>query len=290
LLFTSEDESTEYDDDAPVTLTELQDSIRRVLRVDLPLGEPTRLSRFTFQARQVERYRDGRILLAGDAAHLLPATGAALNLGMLDTVNLSWKLAADLHGWAPGGLLDTYHDERHLAGARALLQTQAQVALRRGHDPAAEALRDVFEELLVDEQPLRRMGALIAGTDIRYPLPNPNQHALTGTFAPDLTLHAAQGATSVAELMHTARPILLDLADRPELRETAREWRDRIDIHTAETDHRPADALLIRPDAHIAWAATVDEPTDTAAPALRESLFGWFGTPLTTAATVDGPS
>jgi FAD binding domain len=201
---------------------------------------------------------------------------------MLDTVNLAWKLAADIHGWAPAGLLDTYHGERHFAGARGLLQTQAQVALRRGQDPAAEALRDVFLELLVDEQPLRRIGALLAGTDIRYPLPDPNQHALTGSCAPDLTLQTDQGTTSVAELMHTARPILLDLADRPDLRETARDWQHRVDIHTAETDHRPADALLIRPDAHIAWVATIDEPTDTAVLALREALSCWFGTPLKT--------
>ena len=279
-LFTSEDESADYDDDEPMTLTELRDSIRRVLGVDLPLGEPTRLTRFTFHARQAERYRDGRILLAGDAAHLFPAPGVALNAGMLDTVNLAWKLAAAIHGWAPAGLLDTYHDERHLAGERTLLHTRAQVALRRGHDPAAEALRELFQELLADEQPLRRIGALIAGTDIRYPPPGPDHHALTGTFAPDLTLHTDQGTTSVAELMHTARPVLLDLADRPDLRETARDWQHRIDIHTAETDHRPADALLIRPDAHIAWAATIDEPTDTAALALREALSGWFGKPV----------
>src|SRR2546427_170577 len=183
-LFTSEDEPADYDDDEPMTLTELRDSIRRVLGVDLPLGEPTRLTRFTFHARQVERYRDGRILLAGDAAHLFPAPGVALNAGLLDS------------------------------------------------------------------------------------------------FAPDLTLRTDRGATSVAELMHAARPILLDLADRPDLRETAQDWEHRIEVHTAETDRRPADALLIRPDAHIAWAATIDEPTDTAAPALREALSGWFGTPL----------
>jgi hypothetical protein len=243
------------------------------------LGEPTRLTRFTFHARQVERYRDGRILLAGDAAHLFPAPGVALTAGMLDSVNLGWKLAAAIHGWAPSGLLDTYHDERHLAGERTLLHTQAQVALRRGHDPAADALRELFQELLVDEQPLRRIGALIAGSDIRYPLPGHDHHALIGSFAPDLALHTDRGATSVAELMHTARPILLDLADRADLRETALDWRHRVDIPTADTDDRPADALLIRPDAHIAWAATVDEPTDTAAPALREALSDWFGTP-----------
>jgi 2-polyprenyl-6-methoxyphenol hydroxylase-like FAD-dependent oxidoreductase len=290
-LFTSEDESADYDDDEPMTLTELRDSIRRVLGVDLPLGEPTRLTRFTFHARQAEQYRNGRILLAGDAAHLFPAPGVALNAGMLDSVNLGWKLAAAVHGWAPAGLLDTYHDERHLAGERTLLHTRAQVALRRGHDPAAEALRELFQELLADEQPLRRIGALIAGTDIRYPPPGPNHHALTGTFAPDLTLRTDQGTTSVAELMHTARPIHLDLADRPDLREAAQDWQRRIDIYTAATDHRPADALLIRPDAHIAWAATIDEPTDTAVPALREALSHWIGSPLkATVPVIDGLS
>jgi len=102
---------------------------------------------------------------------------------------------------------------------------------------------------------------------------------LTGTFAPNLTLHTDQGTTSVAGLMHTARPVLLDLADRSDLGETARDWQHRIDIHTARTDDRPADALLIRPDAHIAWAATADEPTDTAALTLRQALSYWFGEP-----------
>ncbi|MER6512926.1 FAD-dependent monooxygenase [Nonomuraea sp. NPDC001636] len=278
-LYTIEDESTEYDDDVPMTLTELQDSIHRVLGARLPLAGSTRLSRFTFKARQAERYRAGRVMVAGDAAHLFPATGVAINAGMLDAVNLAWKLAADLHGWAPAGLLDTYHDERHLAGARTMLHTRAQVALRRGHDAAAEALREVFTELLADEQPLRRMGALVAGTDIRYPMPGTGHHPLTGTFAPDLTLHTDRGITSVAELLHPARPVLLDLADRADLHETARDWRRRVDLHTAKTGERPADILLIRPDAHIAWAATIDEPADSAAPALREALSRWFGTP-----------
>jgi hypothetical protein len=197
----------------------------------------------------------------------------------MDSVNLGWKLAAEIHGWAPAGLLESYHDERHLAAERTLLHTRAQWALRRGHDPAAEALRELFLELVSDEQPLRRIGALIAGTDVRYPMPNPNRHALTGTFAPNLTLHTDQGTTGVAELIHTARPVLLDLADRSDLRETARDWQHRIDIHTARISDRPADALLIRPDAHIAWAATADEPTDTAALALRQALCYWFGEP-----------
>jgi 2-polyprenyl-6-methoxyphenol hydroxylase-like FAD-dependent oxidoreductase len=290
-LFTSEEESTDYDDDEPMTLTELRDSIRRVLGVDLPLGESTRLTRFTFHAREVERYRDARILLAGDAAHLFPSPGVALGAGLLDSVNLGWKLGADIQGWAPDGLLDTYDDERRLASARNMLHAQAQVAIRRGHDPAAVALRELFQELMVDEQPLRRIGALMAGSDIRYPFPGHDHHALIGTFAPDLALHTDRGATSVAELMHGARPILIDLADRPELREIAGGWQPRVDVHTAATDDRPADALLIRPDAHIAWAATVDELTDTAALALRAALSGWFGTPHeTTVPIIDRPS
>jgi 2-polyprenyl-6-methoxyphenol hydroxylase-like FAD-dependent oxidoreductase len=153
LIQTTEDEPAGADTDAPMTLTEFRDSIRRVLGADLPLAEATRLSRYGFQARQAERYRDGRILLAGDAAHQFPATGIGINNGMLDAANLAWKLAAAIGGWAPAGLLDTYHHERHFAGARAPLQTQAQVALRRGQDPAAEALRELFAELLTDDQP-----------------------------------------------------------------------------------------------------------------------------------------
>ena len=278
-LYTSEEESTEYDDDEPMTLDELRDSIHRVLGVELPLGEPTRLTRFTFHARQVERYRDGRILMAGDAAHLFPAPGVALGAGLLDSVNLGWKLGADIHGWAPDGLLETYDDERRFAAGRNMLHAQAQVAIRRGHDAAAVALRELFQELLADEQPLRRLGGLMAGSELRYPFPGHDHHALIGTFAPDLALHTDGGATSVADLMHTSRPVFLDLADRPDLREIAQDWRDRIDIHTAGTDHRPADALLIRPDAHIAWATPIDEPSGTAAPALRDALTHWFGAP-----------
>jgi aromatic ring hydroxylase-like protein len=120
---------------------------------------------------------------------------------------------------------------------------------------------------------------VIAGTSIRYPMPGPSQHALAGTFVSDLTLYTGQGTTSVAELMHAARPVLLDLADRPDLREAARHWKPRIDICTAQTDDRPADALLIRPDAYIAWAAATGEPAGTAAPALRGALWSWFGAP-----------
>ena len=175
---------------------------------------------------------------------------------------------------APAGLLATYHDERHLAGERVLMHTRAQVALRRGHDEAAIALRELFQELVSDDDAARRIGKMIAGTDIRYPIANPNQHPLTGTFALDPGLH-----TGIAGITHTARGMLLDLADRTDLREAARGW-EGIDIVTAGVVDRPADALLIRPDAYIAWAATTGQPGDEAAVALREALAHWFGEPL----------
>jgi hypothetical protein len=278
-IYTNEEERS-YDDAEPMTVAEFQESIRRVLGADIPLVEPTRLTRFTYGARQVDRYRAGRILVAGDAAHQFPSGGVALTSGMLDTVNLAWKLAAEIDGWAPPGLLDTYHDERHLAGTRTLLHTQAQVALRRGLDAAADALRQIVSELFLDEPAQRRVGGMIAGADIRYPMPGSDRHALVGAFAPDLVLRTDRGTTSVAELIRAARPILLDLADRQDVREAVRGWEDRVDVHTAETDNRPGDALLIRPDAHIAWAATVDGPADTAAITLREALSYWFGTPV----------
>ncbi|WP_233434198.1 FAD-dependent monooxygenase [Nocardia yamanashiensis] len=280
-LSTTEDETAEYDDDVVMTLEELQGSIRRVLGAEIPMRDAKRLSRFTFKDRQAEQYRAGRIFVAGDAAHLFPSTGVALNAGMLDTVNLAWKLGAEINGWAPEGLLDTYHDERHAAGARTRMQARAQVALRRGQDAAAEALRELFQELTTDEPALRRVGDLIAGNCTRYPQSGSEEHALVGTFAPDLALRTEQGASSVAALLRTARPILLVLADRPDLREIAEAWRDRVEIHTAATDERPADALLIRPDAHIAWAAAVDEPAHSSADSLRRALTGWFGAPLT---------
>ncbi|WP_280307511.1 FAD-dependent monooxygenase [Nocardia neocaledoniensis] len=276
---TTEEDRTEYDNDDPLTLAELAASAHRVLGAELPLGDPIRLSRYQFQARRAERFRSGRVLLAGDAAHLLPATGTALNVGMLDAVNLGWKLAATVQGWAPAGLLDSYHEERHAAAGRALQQTRAQAALRRGQDEAADALRAVFQELFADEPALRRLAGMISANDVRYPVPGAAAHPLAGTFAPDLPLLTDQGETSVAELLHAGRPVLLDLADRADLRETARGREPRLVIVTAKTEDRPADAILLRPDAFVGWAAAVDESADTAATGLRDALDRWVGQP-----------
>lgn len=256
-MYTSEAPDHDYDDDDPMALDEFRDSVRRVLGVDIPLGEPQRLTRFTYAARHTERYVARRVLLAGDAAHQIPTGGVAVSAGMLDGVNLAWKLAATIQGWAPPGLLDTYHSERHLAGERLLLHAQAQVSLRRGHDPADEALRKVFSELVSDAPALARVGAMIAASDIRYPMTGARPHALVGTFASGLP-------DDVAAALRAARPVFVGPT---ELCDIAAPWADRVAILD-----RPGDALLIRPDAHIAWAGA----TETG---LRDALTHWFGEP-----------
>jgi 2-polyprenyl-6-methoxyphenol hydroxylase-like FAD-dependent oxidoreductase len=272
-----ENDQSAIDLTTAVTLDEFHASIRRVLGTDLPLGEPIWLSRTVSQARLAQTYRAGRVLLAGDAAHLFPAGGSSLNVGLLDTVNLGWKLAADVHGRAPAGLLDTYHTERHPVAARALMQTRAQAALDRASDEEGVALRELLTELVQFERPLRHLGEMLHGSDIRYPMPGDSSHPLVGRFVPNLTLTTTAGRTSVANLLHVAKPILLDLANRPDIRDTADGWADRITIHTAHCDQAPADALLIRPDGHVAWADPTDAPEGAARPNLRDALSHWFG-------------
>jgi 2-polyprenyl-6-methoxyphenol hydroxylase-like FAD-dependent oxidoreductase len=274
-VYTAEVEATEYDDDAPMTVAELSASVRRVLGIDLPLGEPLRMTRFGYSAKQADTYRDGRVFLAGDAAHLFPAGGVAVNAGMLDAANLAWKLVGSVQGWAPPALLDTYSAERRAAAERTLLHTRAQVALRRAHGPTGDALRALFLELAADEQPLLRLGALMAGTDVGAPASE--VHPLVGAFATDRALHVRHRDPRFAGLLRSGRPVLLDLAARTDLRESAGRWRDRVDVVTATVEERSADALLVRPDGLVAWAADVDEPGETAVPALRQALATWCG-------------
>ncbi|HEY9720942.1 MAG TPA: FAD-dependent monooxygenase [Oscillatoriaceae cyanobacterium] len=277
-IYTSEDDTGDFDDEAPMTIDELRASLRRVLGGELPFEEARKLSRFTYNARQATRYRDGRILLAGDAAHIFPAGGTGLGAGLFDAVNLAWKLAATVQGRAPEGMLDSYETERRHAANRTMWHAQAQVALRRGGDAAAEALRELVQELLADQPAARRVAAMVAGSDIRYPLPGDDPHPLAGCLAPKLALRTAAGPTSLAALMPAARPVLLDLAGRAELRAAAEPWRDRVAVHSVHCDDRPADALLIRPDAVVAWGAAIGASADAAVPALREALTVWFGT------------
>src|SRR5262245_62391261 len=149
-VITSEPYPPDFDRDAPMAIDELRESVRRTTGAEIPMVEARWLSRFTDGSRQAERYREGRVLLAGDAAHIqLPAGGPGLSTGLADAMNLGWKLAAHVQGWAPEGLLDSYHTERHMAGARVLMHTRAQGALLND-SPQTRALRKVFAELLQD--------------------------------------------------------------------------------------------------------------------------------------------
>jgi 2-polyprenyl-6-methoxyphenol hydroxylase-like FAD-dependent oxidoreductase len=298
IVFTREDDPP-ADGEAPMTLDELRDSARRVLGADLPMTDPQLLSRIVGNSRQAERYRAGPVLLAGDAAHVSGA-GGSLNVGLLDAINLGWKLAAQVVGWAPDGLLDSYHDERFLAGQRALLQTRAQKALSaRGE--YAEALRDLFGELMQQPDALRHVGSIMEGSDVRYPMPAAaaRPHPLAGRFAPDLHLVGVdgheRGAVRVAELVRPARGVLLDLAGSGEvapggsprggvaasgaLAGVAAPWRDRVTVVAGRSaaGPPPAAAMLIRPDGYVAWAA--DPDSGDVADGLPEALRTWFGTP-----------
>src|SRR6204780_1112883 len=285
IVYTSEDDPT-ADLSAPMTLDELRASARRVLGGDLPMTDPQRLTRLAVNTRQADRYQAGRILLAGDAAHVF---AVSLNAGLIDAVNLGWKLAAQVQRRAPDGLLESYHAERHFAGQHAILQARAQRALttigQGGTDElakvspeGAEPVRELFGDVLEPPEPLqhirkllrepgllRHLGELIEGSDIRYPMPasDAQPHPLVGNLAPDLQLETRHGRTRVAELMHPAQGILLDLtADSAVAEATAPDQAGLVTVITARclTEPAPAAALLIRPDGYVAWAAGPGTP------------------------------
>lgn len=273
------------DREAPVTVSKLQESVHRVLGVDLPVGEARWLSRTSGNSRQAERYRSGRIFLVGDAAHVFSgAGGPALNLGLQGAVNLGWKLAAAVRGWSPFGLLDTYHSERHPIGERVLAHTRAQSALMAPGEEVT-ALREVFGELLEQEQTLRHVAEMLHGSDVRYDTcadgaEHSLEHPLVGRFAPDLPLLTGDSKKMrVAELMCEARPVLLDLADRTDLIAAVKGWVDRVDVISARCEWQPAsaDALLIRPDGYVAWAAPANDDPDSDREGLLRALATWFG-------------
>ncbi|GHF60582.1 FAD-dependent oxidoreductase [Kitasatospora xanthocidica] len=264
-------------EESPLTLDELRASIRRVTGADLALtpartpGPLTPRRQVGHNTRLAERYRQGRVLLVGDAAHVHAATGGpGLNLGLQDAANLGWKLAAELSGWAPPGLLDSYHDERHPIGERVFMHSQAQMALM-APGPGTTAVRALFGELLSHPDNLGRIAALMAGSDIRYDTGCP--HPLAGRFAPDLALGTAAGPARLAELARTGRPLLLDLGGGKHA-DGAAGWRDRVDTVVADCAEPPAGALLLRPDGYVAWASEADDPDPDG---LAEALRTWFG-------------
>jgi 2-polyprenyl-6-methoxyphenol hydroxylase-like FAD-dependent oxidoreductase len=252
----------------PLTPEEMRAALRRVLGAEPTLGEPIWLSWTVAQARLAAHHRLGRVLLAGDAAHLFPAGGASLNVGLTDAVNLGWKLAAELAGTAPDDLLDSYAAERRLAAERALVHTRVQAALDRGTGPDADALVTLLTDLVAEPAAARRLGELMAGADVRYPMPGAGPHPLLGSYVPDLELTTDAGPTSVAALLRAGGgAVLLDLTDDPALRAEAGGWADRVRVIAARCPEPPAPALLIRPDGYVAWAGGP----------LAEAMATWFG-------------
>jgi 2-polyprenyl-6-methoxyphenol hydroxylase-like FAD-dependent oxidoreductase len=271
----------ELDRDVPMTLDELQQALHRVIGTELPMSEPRWLTRATDTSRQAERYRDARVLLAGDAAHVHFAYGGmGLQTGIQDAGNLGWKLAAEIHGWAPSGLLDTYDTERQPVGRRVLMATRAATALARPGEHVT-ALRELMSELLKQEQVYRTIIEMITSVDVHYEMDAGagDRHPLVGHWAPDLPLATTTGKTRVPQLMRHGRAVLLDLGDRATLRDVAAGWSDRVDVVAAKCEEPPApgDAFLIRPDGYVAWVASVQHADDEAEKQLRYVLAKWFG-------------
>jgi 2-polyprenyl-6-methoxyphenol hydroxylase-like FAD-dependent oxidoreductase len=290
LLTTLEQTPHAEANEEPMTLDELRDSVRRVLGVDLPFGPPQGqgpqlLRRLTGgNTRLADRYRQGRVLLVGDAAHVHSAIGGpGLNLGLQDAINLGWKLAAELRGWAPPGLLDTYETERRPVGQRVTMHTQAQSVLV-GPGSQITALRELFGELLADRHTVQHIADLISGADIRYPMmENGNVGNLIGRWAPDLLLHTDSGPARLAELTRDARPLLLDFTDERELAAIGAAWHDRVNVVCAHCDRADVTALLLRPDCYVAWASGMRSPDEREEAALVGALTQWFGSPAAVA-------
>jgi 3-(3-hydroxy-phenyl)propionate hydroxylase len=270
------------------TLEDLREGLLAVYGADYGIHNPTWITRFTDVTRQAAAYRKGRVLLAGDAAHVhSPVGGQGLNIGVQDAVNLGWKLAQVVQGMSEDTLLDTYHAERHPIAARVLRTTMAQVALLRVDD-RTDALRDSVAELLSMDEPRRRFAAMMSGLDIHYDLGE--GHPLLGRRMPDLDLVTASGPLRVFSLLHGARPALLNLG-APGVLDIA-SWADRVQLVEATYDGpwelpalgpvAPPSAVLVRPDGHVAWVG------DGTQGGLADALTTWFGPP--TAAQVSGNS
>src|SRR5712692_10552408 len=259
------------------TLQDVREALIAVDGTDYGVHSPTWISRFTDMARQAASYRKGRILLAGDAAHVHPPLGGqGLNTGVQDAVNLGWKLAQVVKKTSPESLLDTYHAERHPVAARVLRSTMAQIALMRVDD-RIEALRDTVAELLSMDEPRKRFAAMMSGLGIHYDLGE--GHPLLGRRMPDLDLVTANGPLRVFTLLHDAHPVLLNLG-KPWGFDIS-PWAHRvlaIDAKYAGDWELPVlgqvaapAAVLIRPDGYVAW---VGGGTDTG---LRDAVTTWFG-------------
>ncbi|MFG3056892.1 FAD-dependent oxidoreductase [Kitasatospora sp. NPDC048239] len=255
----------------PVTGEELAKAAVRIADLDLGVPEPLWSARFDDAARQADRYRAGRVLLAGDAAHVhYPLGGLALSTALEDALNLGWKLAATVRGRAPEGLLDSYEAERRPAGRAALRATRAQTALLHPAEKVGP-LREILRELVAFDGPNQFLVDLAGGVGLRYELPLPEgagePHPLIGRLVPDVELVTPEGPLSPAGRLRDGRGLLVRFAQGPEVGG----WTDRVDVLTAEPHPElDAAALLIRPDGHV--AAVTDDPGT-----LRHALTTWFG-------------
>jgi 2-polyprenyl-6-methoxyphenol hydroxylase-like FAD-dependent oxidoreductase len=268
---------------AEPTLRDLREALIAVYGTDYGVHDPTWITRFTDTTRQAASYREGRVLLAGDAAHVhSPAGGQGLNTGVQDAVNLGWKLAQVVKGASPPSLLDTYHAERHPVGARVLRNTMAQTALMRPADARLEALRETVSELLSMDEPRTRFAGMMSGLDIHYDLGE--GHPLLGRRMPDLDVVTADGPLRVFTLLHDARPVLLNFDEPGGVDLT--QWTDRVrmvdagyvgpwELPVLGAVTAPT-AVLIRPDGYVCWVGDLTEP------GLRDALTTWFGPPTTT--------
>jgi 2-polyprenyl-6-methoxyphenol hydroxylase-like FAD-dependent oxidoreductase len=259
------------------TLQYVREALISAYGTDFGAHSPIWISRFTDKTRQAASYRERRVLLAGDAAHIHgPQGGQGLNTGLQDAVNLGWKLAQVVNGTSPESLLDTYQAERHPIGARVLNNTMGQVALART-DERSKALRDTMLEMLSLDEPRKRIAGMISGLDTRYDLGE--GHPLLGRRMPDLDLHTDDGLTRVFELLHDARPVLLNFAGPGGFDVSS--WAERVRLVDAREsgvwelpvigEVAATPVVLIRPDGHVAW---VGDFTDSALP---EALTYWFG-------------
>jgi 2-polyprenyl-6-methoxyphenol hydroxylase-like FAD-dependent oxidoreductase len=260
--------TTEWDQppvDVPMTLEEMRASIERVLGVDIPIGAPATeahpvLRRLNgVNVRLAERFRDRRVFLIGDAAHVGTAGGSGLNLGLHDAANLGWKLAADLAGTAPDGLLDTYESERRPAAERMVMYGQAQAVLTQpGRD--VTALRELFGELLGQRDVIGHLAALTAGSDVVYDMGV--EHPLVGRFAPDI---------EPPDVLRTGRPVLVDST----MDGRAVKLLSTVDV--VRTPVAGATVMLVRPDSYVAWATSSAEPDESELESLLAAWRRWFG-------------
>lgn len=262
------------------TLADLREALIARCGTDYGVHSPTWITRFTDATRQAASYRSGRVLLAGDAAHIhSPVGGQGLNMGMQDAVNLGWKLAQVIKGTSRETLLDTYHTERHPVTARMLRRTMAQTVLQRPNDERITALGETIADLLKMDEPRRRYGAMMSGLDIAYDLGA--GHPLLGRRMPDLDLTTGEGPKRLFTLLHRARPILLRL-NGPGMIDAA-PWSDRVQIVEAHYaglwqlpglgDVEAPSEVLVRPDGHVAWIGEGSEA------GLTDALTRWFGAP-----------